>query len=239
VTATPPRADLRTLAARALMAATLPDAHPNDRAFAVADAVLAAVLPEHRRLVAEEIALKLDADADDEEARPGIRDHTSKVIERWLREAASIARDIGKSTPPAGLSATVPAENAQAVPEEADGQRAAEGPYRVGRKVGRTIYHMAGDQPSDTDELIGVMDSPALAAFAVRGMNAETRDGRVPLADVLDALRDEGAYSDWLIRSGIGRWYSIPAKDRDQLCRYLAERFDTAPEGADERNGHG
>jgi hypothetical protein len=43
--------------------------------------------------------------------------------------------------------------------------------WRVGRKVGRTIYAVIGDEPSDDDELIGVMDSPELAAEAVHGHN--------------------------------------------------------------------
>jgi hypothetical protein len=36
-------------------------------------------------------------------------------------------------------------------------------PWRVGRKVGRTIYAQLGDEPSDDDPLIGVMDAPELA----------------------------------------------------------------------------
>jgi hypothetical protein len=45
-------------------------------------------------------------------------------------------------------------------------------PWRVGRKVGRTIYVLIGGAPSDEDELIGVMDSMAVAAAAVDGHNA-------------------------------------------------------------------
>ena len=45
-------------------------------------------------------------------------------------------------------------------------------PWRTGRKVGRTIYAQHGPEPSDTDELIGVMDTPVLAAEAVRWHNA-------------------------------------------------------------------
>lgn len=44
--------------------------------------------------------------------------------------------------------------------------------WRVGRKVGRTIYAQAGDEPSDDDVLIGVMDTPDLAAIAVLHHNA-------------------------------------------------------------------
>lgn len=49
-------------------------------------------------------------------------------------------------------------------------------PWRVGRHVGRTIYAMGGTEPSrDTDVLIGVMDTPELAAEAVAGHNARLR----------------------------------------------------------------
>jgi hypothetical protein len=43
--------------------------------------------------------------------------------------------------------------------------------FRVGRKVGRTIYRQTGQEPSDVDELVGVMDTPELAGLAVAGMN--------------------------------------------------------------------
>ena len=43
--------------------------------------------------------------------------------------------------------------------------------WRAGRKVGRTIYVQIGDNPSDTDPLIGVMDTIELAAEAVRSHN--------------------------------------------------------------------
>lgn len=43
--------------------------------------------------------------------------------------------------------------------------------WRTGRKVGRTIYAQIGSDPSDGDVLIGVMDTAALAAAAVRAHN--------------------------------------------------------------------
>jgi hypothetical protein len=43
--------------------------------------------------------------------------------------------------------------------------------WRTGRKVGRTIYAQARDEPSDEDLLIGVMDSPRLAARLVQDHN--------------------------------------------------------------------
>lgn len=45
-------------------------------------------------------------------------------------------------------------------------------PWRAGRKVGRTVYAQEGREPSDSDPLIGVMDSPELAAEACAGHNA-------------------------------------------------------------------
>ncbi|MGH2689035.1 MAG: hypothetical protein ACRDKW_09550 [Actinomycetota bacterium] len=45
------------------------------------------------------------------------------------------------------------------------------GRWRVGRKVGRTIYVQLGPEASDDDPLIGVMDTRALAVAAVQGHN--------------------------------------------------------------------
>lgn len=45
-------------------------------------------------------------------------------------------------------------------------------PWRVGQKVGRTIYAQFGPKPSDEDRLIGVMDTPKLARAAVDAHNA-------------------------------------------------------------------
>lgn len=45
-------------------------------------------------------------------------------------------------------------------------------PYlRVGRKLGRTIYGMESMEPSDDDVLLGIMDTPALAAMVVDAYN--------------------------------------------------------------------
>lgn len=43
--------------------------------------------------------------------------------------------------------------------------------WRVGRKVGRTIYAQLGPEPSDDDPLIGVMDTRGIAQAAVEGHN--------------------------------------------------------------------
>ena len=48
-----------------------------------------------------------------------------------------------------------------------------EQPWRIGRKVGRTIYAQQGAAPDDDDPLIGVMDTEWYAEIAVRAHNAE------------------------------------------------------------------
>lgn len=45
-------------------------------------------------------------------------------------------------------------------------------PWRMGRKVGRTIYAQIGPEPSDDDPLVGVMDTRLLAADVVCSHNA-------------------------------------------------------------------
>lgn len=45
--------------------------------------------------------------------------------------------------------------------------------WRIGRKVGRTIYLQVGAEPSDSDPLIGVMDTSDLARAAVRAHNVD------------------------------------------------------------------
>lgn len=50
---------------------------------------------------------------------------------------------------------------------ERDGRRS----LRVGRKLGRTLYIQDGDNPADTDELIGYMDSAEYAARVVAAVN--------------------------------------------------------------------
>lgn len=46
--------------------------------------------------------------------------------------------------------------------------------WRTGRTVGRTIYAMRGAEASETDALIGMMDTPALAKAAVEAHNKAT-----------------------------------------------------------------
>lgn len=45
--------------------------------------------------------------------------------------------------------------------------------WRVGRKVGRTVYAQLGKEPSDGDQLIGVFDTIELAQKAVEDHNSK------------------------------------------------------------------
>jgi hypothetical protein len=45
--------------------------------------------------------------------------------------------------------------------------------WRVGRHLGRTVYAMHGDQPSDHDVFIGIFDTRALAETAVNDHNGQ------------------------------------------------------------------
>lgn len=40
-------------------------------------------------------------------------------------------------------------------------------PWRVGRKLYRTVYAQVGDEPSDDDVFIGIFDEPEIAEIAV------------------------------------------------------------------------
>lgn len=44
--------------------------------------------------------------------------------------------------------------------------------WRTGRKVGRTIYAQVGEEPSDDDALIGMVDTPEIARRLVDDHNA-------------------------------------------------------------------
>jgi predicted urease superfamily metal-dependent hydrolase len=44
--------------------------------------------------------------------------------------------------------------------------------WRVGRKVGRTVYVQAGVEPTDRDRLVGLMDTAELARRVVDAVNA-------------------------------------------------------------------
>jgi phosphopantetheinyl transferase len=52
---------------------------------------------------------------------------------------------------------------------------------RTGRKVGRTIYIQIGGEPSDDDQLVGVMDTPELAAGVTTAFNVARGSGLVAI----------------------------------------------------------
>jgi hypothetical protein len=62
-------------------------------------------------------------------------------------------------------------------PDDALSKSKHHGRWRTGRKVGRTIYLQAGLEPADADQLIGLMDTPELAARAVASVNRDWLDG--------------------------------------------------------------
>lgn len=67
-----------------------------------------------------------------------------------------------------------------------DKDRFVDFPWRIGRKVGRTIYAQVGrtiyaqvgSMPSDDDVMIGAVDTPRLAAAAVKAHNHNLLSGR-------------------------------------------------------------
>lgn len=67
--------------------------------------------------------------------------------------------------------------------------------WRTGRKVGRTIYLQTGPEPSDSDPLIGVMDTPELARKAVAAIRGGAAADRERLERAYD-LTDHAA-SAW------------------------------------------
>ncbi len=69
-------------------------------------------------------------------------------------------------------------EKVTADPEGARLHRILAGYWRTGRKVGRTVYCMVGDEPSDDDMLIGTMDQPAIATALVSQHNEAMNDVR-------------------------------------------------------------
>ncbi len=81
--------------------------------------------------------------------------------------------------------------------------------YRTGRKVGRTIYRQVGTEPSDDDELVGLLDTPVLAEMFVMAINELDRwtvleEGEEVITPaVVEALRLGGPIPP-------GRWV-IPA----------------------------
>lgn len=53
--------------------------------------------------------------------------------------------------------------------------------FSTGTKRGRTIYRQQTDAPGSPEDLIGLMDTRELAAFAVKAMNAALDRGEEPV----------------------------------------------------------
>jgi hypothetical protein len=68
------------------------------------------------------------------------------------------------------------------------GCQSSTGEFRTGRKVGRTIYAQLGPEPSDSDPLVGVMDTPELAARFVQA-EARALSAEEKVEQALEALR--------------------------------------------------
>lgn len=52
-------------------------------------------------------------------------------------------------------------------------------PWRVGRKLGRTVYVVVGDEPSD-DVCIGILDTSLFARHVVEAHNAALGEEQKP-----------------------------------------------------------
>jgi len=90
---------------------------------------------------------------------------TSPAGSGTARAPAGSARPAG-STPPSA---------APTMATSTSGLSLLNRPWRVGRKVGRTLYAQLGDQPSDSDPLIGLMDTATLAREAATAHNIKLR----------------------------------------------------------------
>jgi hypothetical protein len=53
--------------------------------------------------------------------------------------------------------------------------------WRVGQKLGRTLYVQRGAEPSADDEFIGIMDTRELAALVVEAVRRVHADWRAPV----------------------------------------------------------
>lgn len=53
-------------------------------------------------------------------------------------------------------------------------------PWRTGRHLGRTVYAVVGDEPSDGDPFLGIFDSADIAAAVVVQHNAALEPDSAP-----------------------------------------------------------
>lgn len=52
--------------------------------------------------------------------------------------------------------------------------------FRTGRRCLRTIYAQYGEVASDTDQIVGLVDSAELASFLARAANVQLEQGAAP-----------------------------------------------------------
>ena len=167
-------ADLRTLGAglgRPIEPGN-PWAQPNDKAFAAMDAVLAAVLPAHRRQVLDEAVDAIEREPFDLKVNDGttatggyLRPQTATDAVRRLAETAPPARCGGAESLQDGSVVPVATPNPSTAVSAGGAEPLDESPWladgTTAQAPGRHIYRVGHESP------IGSMDTPALAAQVV------------------------------------------------------------------------
>jgi hypothetical protein len=99
--------------------------------------------------------------------------------------------------------------------------------YRVGRKLGRTLYLQQGREPSDDDVLLGLLDDPAFAAFVadVLSENEFEYDHEAAQSEIAaDALGAHAQYLRDLAAAEENPFTSLALQD-------AAQRADKAASG--------
>lgn len=76
------------------------------------------------------------------------------------------------------------------------------GKWRIGRRLGRTLYRQSDAVPGDDDVLLGMMDDSATALLAAESVNAVARLRMVHIRDgeqddCLGCKRAGGIYAKW------------------------------------------
>ena len=88
-------------------------------------------------------------------------------------------------------------------------------PWRTGQKLGRTLYGQLGDEPSDEDPLLGLMETKALAEQVVAAVNDSGEASQAPRC----WGRYDGITADHKVQverpKGVG-WFEVPCCPPDQ-----------------------
>jgi hypothetical protein len=244
--------DLRAVAAQVVAAHMLgrdlgikvgpgnPWAQPNGKSFALADAVLVAVLPAHREQVLDEAAEAIELAEGrrcpecrgkpaslkwnrsyEREGRCG-RGHRWTIRRRDWTDPVEVIRRLAATGPETTPIQPVEPDRAEVVPEEApEAQRPIEGVYRVGRKLGRTIYrrtpHRTGAELDYQDELIGIMDHPEYAALVVDVLNSVVEEETRFWAAHAPARADEWVLDIEAVADDVRRQMAVMAERAAKL----------------------